>query len=117
MKYLVWLLRAAFFFLLFAFSLNNQHRVTVHGFFGLQWQGPLVLAMLVAFALGLALGLATVIGRWRRWRQHAAPAAMPSMFQSSAYQPSMYPPTMPPGAGVMHQGEPRRSAGAQGAQE
>ncbi|PAT32957.1 hypothetical protein CLI92_04440 [Vandammella animalimorsus] len=116
MKYLVWLLRAAFFFLLFAFSLNNQHRVTVHGFFGLQWQGPLVLAMLVAFALGLALGLATAIGRWRRWRQHAASAAMPSMFQSSAYQPSMYPPTMPPGAGV-HQAGARRAAGAQGTQE
>lgn len=69
MKYFVWLLRAAFFFLLFAFSLNNRHAVTVHGFWGVQWQGPLVLAMLVAFALGLALGLATVIPRWRRGRE------------------------------------------------
>lgn len=69
MKYLIWLLRAAFFFLLFVFSLNNQHSVTVRGFWGMQWQGPLVLAMLVAFALGLALGLATVIPRWRKERE------------------------------------------------
>lgn len=68
MKYVVWLLRAAFFLLLFAFALNNQHNVTVHWFFGMQWHGPMVLAMLVAFALGLALGLATVIPLWRRLR-------------------------------------------------
>lgn len=83
MKYLIWLLRAAFFFLLFAFSLNNQHEVTVHWFFGLQWHGPMVLAMLVAFALGLALGLATVIPRWRQYRHREAQLA--SSFQSSAY--------------------------------
>ncbi|KKW67936.1 hypothetical protein AAV94_07085 [Lampropedia cohaerens] len=81
MKYLIWLLRAAFFFVLFAFSLNNQHHVTVHWFFGMQWQGPLVLAMLVAFALGLALGLATVIPRWRRLRQREQ--AFGAQFQSS----------------------------------
>ena len=83
MKYVIWLLRAAFFFLLFAFSLNNQHDVTVHWFFGLQWHGPMVLAMLVAFALGLAIGLATVIPRWLQYRQREAQRA--ASFQSSAY--------------------------------
>lgn len=85
MKYLVWLLRAAFFFLLFAFSLNNQHDVVVHWFFGMQWQGPMVLAMLVAFALGLVLGLATVIPRWRHYRSQEQRFA--SNFQSSVQTP------------------------------
>ncbi|RMX06568.1 LapA family protein [Corticibacter populi] len=74
MKYLVWLLRAAIFFLLFAFSLNNQHDVTVHWFFGMQWRGPMVLAMLAAFALGLAVGLLTVLPRW--WRHGRRRAAL-----------------------------------------
>lgn len=57
MKYLVWLLRAAIFFLLFAFSLNNQHDIVVHWFFGAQWHGSLVLAILVAFGCGILVGV------------------------------------------------------------
>ena len=34
MKYLAWLLKAAIFFTLFAFALNNQHDATVYFFFG-----------------------------------------------------------------------------------
>ena len=34
MKYLMWLLKAAIFFTLFAFALNNQQDATVHFFFG-----------------------------------------------------------------------------------
>ena len=43
MKYLLWLLKAAIFFTLFAFALNNQQDATVHFFFGTQWRAPLVL--------------------------------------------------------------------------
>jgi lipopolysaccharide assembly protein A len=43
MKYLMWLLKAAIFFTLFAFALNNEQDATVHFFFGTQWRGPLVL--------------------------------------------------------------------------
>ena len=56
MKYLMWLLKAAIFFTLFAFALNNQQDVTVHFFFGTHWRAPLVLVVLAAFALGLAIG-------------------------------------------------------------
>jgi tetratricopeptide (TPR) repeat protein len=38
MKYLMWLLKAAIFFTLFAFALNNQQDATVHFFFGTQWR-------------------------------------------------------------------------------
>ena len=56
MKYLMWLLKAAIFFTLFAFALNNQQDATVHFFFGTQWRAPLVLVVLAAFALGLSIG-------------------------------------------------------------
>jgi lipopolysaccharide assembly protein A len=51
-----WVLKAAIFFVLFAFALNNQHDVQVHIAFGRLWQAPLVLVILVTFALGLAVG-------------------------------------------------------------
>ena len=57
MKYLVWLLRAAIFFLLFSFSLNNQHDIVVNWFFGAKWHGSLVLAILVAFGCGILVGV------------------------------------------------------------
>lgn len=71
MKYLAWLLKAAIFFTLFAFALNNQHPVTVHFFFGTQWQAPLVLVVLAVFAAGLVLG---VLGMAPRWWKHRARA-------------------------------------------
>ena len=69
MKYLMWLLKAAIFFTLFAFALNNQQDATVHFFFGTQWRAPLVLVVLTAFALGLAVGVMGMVPRW--WRQRA----------------------------------------------
>lgn len=70
MKYLMWLLKAAIFFTLFAFALNNQQDATVHFFFGTQWRAPLVLVVLTAFALGLAVGVLGMVPRW--WRQRTA---------------------------------------------
>ena len=70
MKYLMWLLRAAIFFTLFSFALNNQQIVVVHFFFGTFWKSPLVLVVLAAFALGLALGILVMMPRW--WKKHSA---------------------------------------------
>lgn len=69
MKYVTWLLKAAIFFTLFAFALNNQHVATVHFFFGTRWTAPLVLVVLAAFACGLAAGAIGIAPRW--WRQRA----------------------------------------------
>ncbi|MDB5899801.1 MAG: hypothetical protein JWP22_4187 [Ramlibacter sp.] len=73
MKYLAWLLKAAIFFTLFAFALNNQQDATVHFFFGTQWTAPLVLVVLTAFAAGLALGALFMVPRWWRHRRTGAP--------------------------------------------
>jgi uncharacterized integral membrane protein len=78
-KYLLWLLKAAIFFALFAFALNNQQAVAVHFFFGALWQAPLVLVVLAAFACGLALGIFVMMPRWwksrKMARRHAAGAS------------------------------------------
>ena len=64
MKYLMWLLKAAIFFTLFAFALNNQQTVAVHFFFGTLWQAPLVLVVLATFACGLSMGILVMMPRW-----------------------------------------------------
>ena len=72
-----WLLKAAIFFTLFAFALNNQGDVTLRFFFGQQWTAPMVLVVLGAFAAGFAVGVMGMVPRWLRLRQ-AAHSATPS---------------------------------------
>ena len=71
MKYLTWLLKAAIFFTLFAFALNNQQEAAVHFFFGTQWRAPMVLVVLAAFAAGLAIGALGMVPRWLKHRAAA----------------------------------------------
>ncbi len=74
MKQLVWLfkwlLKAAIFFTLFAFALNNQGDVTVHFFFGTRWTAPMVLVVLITFAAGVTIGVLGMVPRW--WRHRSA---------------------------------------------
>ncbi len=67
---LKWMLKAAIFFVLFAFALNNQHEVQVNFFFGTQWRTSLVLVVLMAFAAGLTIGALGMVPRW--WQQRRA---------------------------------------------
>jgi uncharacterized integral membrane protein len=100
MKYLLWLLKAAIFFTLFAFALNNQQDATVHFFFGTQWRAPLVLVVLTAFAAGLVTGVLGMVPRWWRHRNVALrvqqapattspahPSAAPAAPASNEYPP------------------------------
>lgn len=70
MKYLLWLLKAAIFFALFAFALNNQDPVLLR-LFGAQWEAPLVLLLLAALVLGVFLGMAVMLPLWLRARRAA----------------------------------------------
>jgi len=76
MKYLLWLLKAAIFFTLFAFALNNQHDATVYFFFGTSWRAPLVLVVLAAFAGGLVVGALGMLPGW--WKHRTAAAQSPA---------------------------------------
>jgi putative membrane protein len=77
MKYFMWLLRwtlkAAIFFTLLAFALNNQQEVEVHFLLGSQWSAPLVAVVLTAFALGIAAGVLGMAPHWWRQRRLARP--------------------------------------------
>ena len=69
MRLLVWLVRAALFFLLFAFALNNQHEASIRWFFGHEWRTNMVFVVLAAFALGCVFGIMAMLPSW--WRQRA----------------------------------------------
>lgn len=84
MKYLLWLLKAAIFFTLFAFALNNQQDATVHLFFGTQWRAPLVLVVLSAFAAGLVVGVLGMVPRWWKHRSAARRAHIATGLPSTA---------------------------------
>lgn len=93
---LKWVLKAAIFFTLFAFALNNEQPVTVHFFFGNFWQTPLVLVVLLAFSTGVAVGVLGMIP-WR-WKQHQPPtqAASPTTPPPSTTPAGDTPTLLPP---------------------
>lgn len=93
MKHIVWLLKwvlkAAIFFTLFAFALNNQQDTIVHFFFGTQWRAPQVLVVLIAFTAGVVVGVVGMLPRWWKQRQTAIgtlPAA-PASTEPGALSP------------------------------
>jgi len=67
MRLFAWLVRAALFFLLFAFALNNQHEASIRWFFGHEWRTNMVFVVLAAFALGCVFGISAMLPSW--WRQ------------------------------------------------
>jgi len=71
MRTIVWLVRAAVFFTLFAFALNNQHEAEVRWFFGAEWRAPMVFIVLAAFGLGCAFGIFAMVPSWWRHRRMA----------------------------------------------
>jgi uncharacterized integral membrane protein len=82
LKLLQWTLNAAVFFTLFAFALNNQHEAKVYFFFGTQWRSPMVLIVLIAFALGMVVGVLGMVPRW--WRQRQAAKAIQAPASNNA---------------------------------
>jgi putative membrane protein len=79
MRILVWLVRAAIFFTLFAFALNNQQEAAIRWFFGQEWRAPMVFIVLGAFAIGCAFGAVAMVPAWWRHRRIArrqSPAAI-----------------------------------------
>ena len=83
----MWLLKAAIFFTLFAFALNNQQDATVNFFFGTFWRAPLVLVVLAAFALGIAIGALGMVPRWWKHRVAARRAQAPANSMLETHSP------------------------------
>lgn len=111
MKYLLWLLKAAIFFTLFAFALNNQHDATVYFFFGTYWRAPLVLVVLAAFAGGMVVGALGMLPGWWKHRKAATqapqpfnppPIAMPGVETAAAVAATMPPAIQEPTIARQH---------------
>jgi len=77
-----WLFKAALFFTLFAFALNNQADATVRFFFGYQWSAPMVIVVLLSFCAGLLVGILGMVPRW--WQQRRAAKAKAASAPSPA---------------------------------
>lgn len=94
MRVIIWLLRAAIFFVLFAFALNNQHEARLHWFFGFSTQAPMVFVVLGAFAAGCVIGVLAMLPQWWRQRRRAVQAgktaevAVASAAESPATRPA-----------------------------
>ncbi len=71
MRFFVWVLRGLVFLALFALALNNQHAVTLHSFFGFEWQTRMIYVVLAAFIAGCAVGVLAMVPRWWRGRRQA----------------------------------------------
>ncbi|MDQ6629210.1 MAG: LapA family protein [Pseudomonadota bacterium] len=105
MRTFVWLVRAAVFFSLFAFALNNQEPAVVRFYFGQEWRAPMVFIVLAAFGLGCAFGVFAMVPSWWRHRRIArresarvpAPVPAPPTPVMSGFDPAL---THPPRDGL-----------------
>jgi len=101
MKHLMWLLKwilkAAIFFTLFAFALNNQQDTTVHFFFGTQWRAPQVFVVLITFTAGVAVGALGMVPRWWKQRSAATQARLKTLAQADILKPQTTPQHAPHG--------------------
>jgi uncharacterized integral membrane protein len=94
MRFLAWAIRLALFVVLLAFAAKNTDPVTLHFYFNLAWQAPLVALLLAFFAAGALLGLIAMLGtylsqrreiaRLQRARNPAAESGMPVASQPPA---------------------------------
>ncbi len=94
---LKWVLKAAIFFTLFAFALNNQQDAIVHFFFGTQWRAPLVLIVLSTFAVGVAVGVLGMVPRWWKQRTAASRATQTTLAAAEAQKLQTIPQAAPHG--------------------
>jgi lipopolysaccharide assembly protein A len=76
MRIFVWLVRAAVFFVLLAFALNNQHEASLKWFFGHEWRSPMVFVVLASFTLGCVFGVLAMVPSW--WQHRRAARQQPS---------------------------------------
>jgi uncharacterized integral membrane protein len=98
MQVFVWIVRFVIVLLLVWFAVKNAQPVTIHGVLDQTWEAPLVFVLLIAFVVGMVIGLLAwvpmvmrhrrEIGRLRK--SHAQLAARPA--------PPAAPGTEPPGA-------------------
>ena len=72
MPWLIWTVRIIVFIFLLALALMNSSIVQISFFFGLHWEMPLALLLLIVLSFGITLGVLTMLGKiWRLSREVA----------------------------------------------
>lgn len=92
MRIFTWAIRLALFVVLLAFAAKNTDPVTLHFYFGLAWQAPLVALLLVFFAAGTVLGLIAMLGTYFSQRREVARLEKKVVIQESKPQFTSQPP-------------------------
>ncbi len=62
-KQLSWLLRALLFLAIFGFALMNTDTVKLRFFLGQSWETPMIVVLLLFFAVGAAIGVLACLSR------------------------------------------------------
>jgi putative membrane protein len=62
-KQLSWVLRALLFLVIFGFALMNTDMVRLRFFLGQVWEMPMIIALLLFFAFGAAIGVLACVSR------------------------------------------------------
>jgi uncharacterized integral membrane protein len=62
-KQLSWVLRALLFLAIFGFALMNTDMVKLRFFLGQVWEMPMIIALLLFFAFGAAIGVLACVSR------------------------------------------------------
>ena len=92
-KYLSWLLRTVLFAALFLFAVRNTDPVTLRFYFDQAWQMPLIVALLVFFAFGAALGVLACLSRLVRQRREVVTLKRELRARGAAGRSPPVPPT------------------------
>lgn len=96
MQYLMWIIKAALFFLILSFAIVNTDPVTVRYYLGYRWEAPLVLVLLVAVCGGAMIGLVAGLFQTLRLRREIAALKREVRALQPAVRPSAETPVLPP---------------------
>ena len=61
MSYILWIIKAALFFLVLLFDIVNTDPVTVRFYLGYRWEAPLVVVLLATLTIGALAGVVTTL--------------------------------------------------------
>jgi putative membrane protein len=96
MQYLLWIIKAALFFLILSFAIVNTDPVTVRYYLGYRWEAPLVLVLLVAVCGGAMIGLVAGLFQTLRLRREIAALKREVRALQPAARQSAETPVLPP---------------------
>ena len=94
MAVITWIIRLTILLVITAFAINNSEPITLNTFLGYQWQTPLVVALLVFFIAGVAVGLLGLLGTVFRLKREIGQLKRAHQRELAAQSPLAAPPAV-----------------------